>query len=187
MPLEELTNTGCVILGMIAEGHRTGYAIKAEVERSTRFYWSASIGGIYPELRRLQDAGLVSRTDDPRGGSRRHAYELTDRGRAALESWLAEPRECEIETRYEGMLKLRFASLLSQHERRGLISRMKEMHEGRLRRLRQRLDEGGFDDPWHRLTTEYGAGWNTWARDWCESVLQSIEREDPAARQHAPA
>ena len=61
--VNRLTNTGRVLLGMIAEGHATGYAIKAEIERSTRLYWGASIGGIYPELRRLEQAGLVSSSD----------------------------------------------------------------------------------------------------------------------------
>lgn len=177
MPSDPLTNTGRVILGMVAEGHRTGYAIKAEIERSTRFYWSASIGGIYPELRRLESEGHLSRSDDPRGESRRHAYELTDLGEQALRSWLSKPQECEIETRYEGMLKLRFAGLLSEAEQEGLLSRMREMHADRVRRLQQRLDEGDFDDPWHRRTTEYGVGWNTWAQDWCSSMLRSVEHE----------
>src|ERR1700754_1712594 len=85
---ETLNNTGRVLLGMIAEGHSTGYAIKAEIERSTRLYWGASVGGIYPELRRLSETGLVSVCDDPRGNTRRHSYTLTAAGRDALTGWL---------------------------------------------------------------------------------------------------
>ena len=82
-----LNSTARVLLGMIAEGHATGYAIKAEIERSTRLYWGASIGGIYPELRRLEHAGLVASRDNFRGEARRHAYRLTAAGRDALHDW----------------------------------------------------------------------------------------------------
>ena len=33
-----------------------------------------------------------------------------------------------------------------------------------------------FDDPLHRLTFEFGVGWNAWARDWCLSAEQSLTR-----------
>lgn len=170
-----LTNTGRVLLGMVAEGHRTGYAIKAEIERSTRFYWGASVGGIYPELRKLEREGLLERSDDPRGGARRHAYKLTTDGQRALHDWLMHPEELEIEMRNEGLLKLRFAGVLDVGERIAVIERMRAMHERRMSDLSKRLKEGDFDDPCHRLTTEYGLGWNTWARDWCDSTLATID------------
>ncbi|MGH2903085.1 MAG: PadR family transcriptional regulator [Solirubrobacteraceae bacterium] len=169
-----LTNTARVLLGMIAEGHGTGYAIKAEIERSTRFYWGASIGGIYPELRRLQQAGLVSRSDDPRGESRRHAYLLTPDGREALRAWLVHPEEDVVEMRNEGLLKLRFAGVLEAPERWEVVRRMRAYHAERVQTLEVRLAGDGFDDPYHRLTAEYALGWNTWARDWCDSTLAAL-------------
>jgi DNA-binding PadR family transcriptional regulator len=177
-PRTELTNTGRVLLGMIAEGHATGYAIKAEIERSTRFFWGASIGGIYPELRRLQQAGLLTRNDDPRGESRRHAYLLTADGQQALRGWLTHPREGVLEMRNESLLKLRFAGVLRPQERLGVVSRMRAYHSERVERLQEHLTEGAFDDPYHRLTTEYALGWNRWARDWCDTVLATIPHRE---------
>lgn len=179
--MASLTNTGRVLLGMVAEGHATGYAIKAEIERSTRFYWGASIGGIYPELRRLEQSGLLTRSDDPRGETRRHSYRLTPAGHRALRQWLTHPEECEIEMRHEGLLKLRFAGVLTPQERSAVLQRMRDLHVSRIEQLQRRIEEGGFDDPYHRLTTEYGLGWNRWARDWCESVLESMGRRPQAA------
>ena len=54
-----LTPTGRVILGMIALGKQTGYDIKQFVDKSTRHFWAASYGQIYPELRRLEEQGLI--------------------------------------------------------------------------------------------------------------------------------
>ena len=174
--LPELTNTGRVILGMVAEGHATGYAVKAEIERSTRFYWGASIGGIYPELRRLQELGFLTRTHDPRGEAPRHAYRLTSAGRQALLHWLAEPHEHVVEMRNEGLLKLRFAGLLPPAQRVAVVSRMRAAHAQRIQQLEARLEAGHFDDPFHKLTIEYGLGWNRWARDWCDGVLAVLAK-----------
>lgn len=169
-----LTNTGRVLLGMVAEGHRTGYAIKAEIERSTRFYWSASIGGIYPELKRLERDGLLRRSDDYRGEAQRHDYRLTEEGEAVLRAWLTDCEEGPIEMRNESLLKLRFAVVLDPSERAGIVQRMRDRHALRVDELAARLARDEFDDPYHRLTAEYGLGWNRWARDWCETTLGSL-------------
>ncbi len=68
-PQPELNPTGRVILGMLAQGQRTGYDIKQFVDKSTRHFWAASYGQIYPELKRLEDQGLVqSRPSRPVAG-----------------------------------------------------------------------------------------------------------------------
>src|SRR5438874_13781615 len=82
----QLSPTARVILGMIRMGKRTGYEIKQLVDVSTRFFWAASYGQIYPELRRLEEAGLIEGEDDPTGGRQRRAYTLTPAGDAALRS-----------------------------------------------------------------------------------------------------
>lgn len=175
-PAEPLNNTARVLLGMIAEGHSTGYAIKAEIERSTRLYWGASVGGIYPELRRLSEAGLVSARDDPRGGARRHSYSVTRAGRRALHAWLTDAGEPILEVRDEALLKLRFAGVLKPDEQVDVLHCMRAAHARRLQELQARLSDGGFDDPLHRLTIEYGVDFNAWAIDWCTSAERRLKR-----------
>ena len=46
-------------------GPHSGYEVKQLVDHSARFFWAASYGQIYPELRRLEAAGLVTAKDDP--------------------------------------------------------------------------------------------------------------------------
>src|SRR5260370_37677846 len=109
-----LPPTGRVILGMIAFGKRTGYDIKAFVDKTTRYFWAASYGQIYPELKRLEDQGLVRGRSEPSGGRARTVYELTEAGAAALEDWLASDEEDLYEVRDEGMLKLFFSDSLPE-------------------------------------------------------------------------
>src|SRR3981081_424827 len=105
----ELTATGRVILGMLALGKHTGYDIKQLVDKATRHFWAASYGQIYPELRRLEEQGLVRGRPEPSGRRARTAYELTDTGRAALRGWLESTEEPVFELRCETMLKLFFS------------------------------------------------------------------------------
>jgi PadR family transcriptional regulator AphA len=173
-PAEPLNQTARVLLGMIAEGHSTGYAIKAEIERSTRLYWGASVGGIYPELRRLREAGLVSFREDPRGGATRHAYKLTRAGRTALGRWLMDPTEPILEARNEGLLRLRFAGVLKPEQQTDVIRRMRAVHQRRVEELEALLELGEFDDPLHRMTIEFGVGSNRWAVSWCDEGERKI-------------
>jgi DNA-binding PadR family transcriptional regulator len=182
-----LNHTARVLLGMIAEGHTTGYAIKAEVERSTRLYWGASIGGIYPELRRLERAGLLAVADSPRGEAKRHAYRLTAAGRRALSEWLTDAREPTLEMRHEGLLRLRFAGVLPPEQQLEVVRRMRAVHKRRTQELSERLANGRFDDPLHRVTIEFLLGWNSWARDWCVSVEGELLRKTRTRRTSALA
>src|SRR3954467_5172712 len=89
-----------VILGLLSLGPRSGYDIKNVVDRSTRFFWAASYGQIYPELRRLEAEGLIAGEDSPNGARERRAYKLTAAGREALREWLL-GRTVTIELRDE--------------------------------------------------------------------------------------
>src|ERR1041385_5817581 len=97
-----------VVLGLLAIRPRSGYDIKTVVDRSTRFFWAASYGQIYPELKRLEAEGPVEGQDAANGTRGRRVYELTDAGHEALRDWLL-GRNVTIELRDESLLRLFFA------------------------------------------------------------------------------
>ena len=101
---------------MLRLGSRTGYDIKQKIEISTRFFWGASYGQIYPELKRLAAAGLVEAEQDPRGGVKRTAYRLTPDGERVLHEWLTDRGHQLFEMRDEALLKLFFGDLLTPEE-----------------------------------------------------------------------
>src|SRR3989442_4465590 len=88
---QDLTPTGRVILGMLRLGERTGYEIKQIVDVSTRFFWAASYGQIYPELKRLEERGLVASRSEPTGGRARTQDPPTAARGRALDHWLPPP------------------------------------------------------------------------------------------------
>jgi PadR family transcriptional regulator AphA len=102
--------TEFAILGLLADGPRSGYDIKQEVRVTLSHFWNESVGHIYPMLRRLHGKGLVSRvTESSPGKPDRHVYSITEEGLAELRQWLAEPIE-PAPPRLEILLKIWFGS-----------------------------------------------------------------------------
>jgi len=145
--MSSLSPTARVILGLLRSTPRTGYDVKRVTDFSTRFFWGASYGQIYPELRRLEAAGLVRARDAPRGGLRRRVYELTREGERVLDAWLVEPSEL-FEYRDEGLLKLFFGEHVDGGDLETLVRRRAEWFEAAARLFRDIAEElGPIEDP----------------------------------------
>jgi PadR family transcriptional regulator, regulatory protein AphA len=173
----EFTSVTPVVLGILDLGPRSGYDIKRLVDNSTRFFWGASYGQIYPELRRLAKAGLVKGESAPRGARPRTVYRLTPKGRRALREWLLSPG-VDWDIKDEGFLKLFFAGALDRDDALELVRRLRERHERDLERLSavepHAKGRGGF--PY--LVLQWGMGLNRWTADWCAQVERSLAEED---------
>jgi DNA-binding PadR family transcriptional regulator len=173
-----LTPTARVILGMIALGKQTGYDIKQLVDQSTRHFWAASYGQIYPELRRLEEQGLISGQPEPRGGRARTVYSLTPAGYAAFTDWLGDiDDDMPFEVRAEGMLKLFFSDAATPEQRISNLHAMRDSHRRTLAQLEtlHRTKQEMRTGP--QLTLELGIGLHTFIVEWCERAEQRLTQE----------
>jgi PadR family transcriptional regulator, regulatory protein AphA len=174
----ELSPTAYVILGMLAWRPMSGYDIKAIVDHSTRFFWAASYGQIYPELSRLAEAGLVEGKANA-GGRRRTAYSLTDAGREALRDWLAqEPRT--FEQRDEGLLKLFFAAA-SPETAAATLDAKQAFHQAKLKQLRE-IEASGKPEGFPLMVLRYGIESSEWMAGWCEREAARLRRTQARER-----
>ena len=164
----ELSGTAYVILGMLSWGPKSGYEIKALVDHSTRFFWAASYGQIYPELRALAEAGLIEAADSPQGGRRRTPYRLTADGAIRLEEWLAADPEV-FEFRDDGLLRLFFASA-APATAAGTLEAKRSRHAQTLESLRA-IEATGKPQGYARMVLRYGIEMNEWAVGWCDRAL----------------
>jgi PadR family transcriptional regulator, regulatory protein AphA len=177
---QPLTATGRVILGMLGLGKETGYDIKQLVDRSTRHFWAASYGQIYPELRRLEAAGLVSSQSEPSGARARTVYRLTDAGHAALDRWLASTQEPLYELRDEGMLKLFFSDLAGPDAgspdalRIEHLRAMRARQEQKLQQLRAMEPKVRNGPPGTYLTLRLGIDMAEWFIEWSEAAERRL-------------
>jgi DNA-binding PadR family transcriptional regulator len=180
----ELNPTAYVILGMVRTTPKSGYEIKALVDRSTRFFWATSYGQIYPELRRLAEAGLIEGNDAARNGRKRTEYRITQRGRRELRAWLRKP-PTTFELRDEGLLKLFFAGALPRQEAVNTLRAMREHYLEVAERLRQIEPKAMAASGYPLMVLRAGIEFNEWHADWCErmerQLLAEAEEEEKEA------
>jgi DNA-binding PadR family transcriptional regulator len=107
-----LTTTEGVVLGLLAEGERSGYDLLKRAEGSVAHMWAPAKSQLYAVLPRLVDAGLANRRM-VRQSARpdKQVYRPTRAGRAAVRDWLenAPPKSWD-----ELLLKVFFAELCSR-------------------------------------------------------------------------
>src|SRR5207237_2111810 len=134
--MQRLSGTALVVLGLLALRPRSGYEIKQTIDKSTRFFWAASYGQIYPELRRLAAAGLIEGKASPKGGRKRNVYRLTQAGRKQLRAWLdTDPQVYEL--RDEALLKLFFANATGGESVAATLDAKRRAHVQIVERLRE--------------------------------------------------
>jgi DNA-binding PadR family transcriptional regulator len=180
--MDELSATAYVILGMIRGEPRSGYEIKALVDKTTRFFWAASYGQIYPELKRLSEAGLVKGVDSPTGGRRRTVYEITADGEEELKAWLRQPPST-YEMRDEGLLKLFFAGALPREEAVEILRAMRAHRlsvSAQLRAMEPMAQEK--EDPFPLTVLRGGIEFTEWFADWCERMEAQLLDSAPEKR-----
>jgi DNA-binding PadR family transcriptional regulator len=164
---------------MLLGGVETGYAIKRTVDRSTRFFWAASLAQVYPELARLEDEGYITGSDRARGARPRKVYRLTDKGERALAQWLRSNRAPQFEFRDEGLLRLFFADALPDEDAISLVKRLREHAEAADRSFRDEIlplaetaPEQGYRFP--LIAARLGADYYAWRAAWFARLEEEL-------------
>lgn len=180
--------TSYAILGLLAQGPKSGYEIKQVVERTISHFWRESYGHLYPTLSRLMAEGLVRRdTEVVRPARDRQRYHLTAAGRAALEGWLAAPVEPEG-TRNELALKLYFGqsappavSLAHLEAHRAHHRRLLARYTEDQRDLEARAAAGEPGAIYELITLSLGIHISTARVAWCDEALDRLARSGRSA------
>jgi PadR family transcriptional regulator AphA len=163
------------VLGLLGLRPMSGYDIKNAVDRTIRHFWAASYGQIYPELKRLEEAGWIAGKDADRGGRTRRVYRITAAGRRQVDGWL-HGYETRIEMRDESLLRLFFADVLPPAEALGLLAARREGYRMMLAYL-QSLDDGqGQDPPFVDLVYRWGLDYCEWGIEWCDRQERRLRK-----------
>ena len=172
------------ILGVLGTGNCTGYELRKEIAGRLGAFWQESFGQIYPELRRLEAAGLIRQVDDT-GDRRRRVFQLTTEGRSALKEWYAatvKPRP----QRDERLLKLVLGRRLWPAEFASQLDEYRTACVGELQHCldtRSRLESApnGSDVIRDRLVTLRLEEMIARAKiDWCDESWSSTSTDKPA-------
>jgi PadR family transcriptional regulator, regulatory protein AphA len=143
MSTPRLSASSYLVLGWVSLlGKPTTYDISRQVAYSVGEFWPFPQSQLYAETARLAEAGLLASEREEGGRHRRH-YSITDEGRRALSSWLAEPTAEAPEIRHAGLLKLFFSELVSTEQVVELARAQEAWHRRQLARYQAVVDKWG--------------------------------------------
>ena len=167
------------ILGLLAQGARSGYDVRQMCETALVHFWSESYGQIYPTLRRLEERGWVEREAAEGEGRTRYLHRLTDQGRDALEEWIgATPQPMRV--RNELLLKVFLGRQGDPDDLERLIEdfrRRIDEKRATLTALRRRIEAeepASPDAPYWLLTLEYGLHSLDARAAWADGALERL-------------
>jgi DNA-binding PadR family transcriptional regulator len=165
-----LTTTEGVVLGLLAEGDRSGYDLLKRAERSVAHMWAPAKSQLYAVLPRLVEAGLAGRrTVRQTGRPDKQVYRLTRAGRAAVRQWLetAPPKSWD-----ELLLKVFFAELCSREALLAQLDAYADVQRGFLAEYEAIAPATRYG----ALTLEYGLELMPARLKWLEKTRRELSR-----------
>ncbi len=127
-----LTKNQYKILGYLMHGPHSGYDIKKLLLKIANLYGSETNSQIYPSLKKLEKAGLISMELDVGDGNRpKKIYHLTTQGRDALLNWLNTSEEPDF-YRNNLLVKISLAEYMEPHRLQEQLQRFISTTQTRL-------------------------------------------------------
>jgi PadR family transcriptional regulator AphA len=155
------------VLGLLAIQPSTGYELAQRFDRTLNHAWHATHSQIYPELAKLEEAGLVEVVGE--GARRSRTYAATARGREELTRWMAE-QEPNRAQRNETAVRWFLLSLVPPAERRVALEREIAYTRAELAALEAVEAEMEAEQPF-RPTVELALRMNAVMIDWLQEQL----------------
>jgi DNA-binding PadR family transcriptional regulator len=173
------TTLGHALLGLLTQAPATGYDLARRLRRPVGYFWTAGHSQIYPELARLEAAGLVQhRVVDGAGPRETKRYRITAAGRRALRSWLRATTP-DVDDR-EILLRVYLLWALPPAEAVPVVEAIREHHVRTLGHYReQEADLQPSEGEWSSLVTaratrDWGVTFEQGRIRWCDGLLAQL-------------
>lgn len=172
-----------VILGLLSHEPLTGYEIKKRIDKTLKFFWSASFGSIYPTLAQLEKENKVTRLETLERGRDKIIYTITSIGRESLAAWLQLPAE-KNELRYELLLKLFFGDNTSTMQSLNQINLFEQKIKSELPYLKgavkqlESIQDTETAHKYYLLTAKFGVKTYEAYLEWCADTKKILEGDN---------
>ncbi|HEV7394414.1 MAG TPA: PadR family transcriptional regulator [Burkholderiales bacterium] len=171
----KISTLGHALLGLLAANDLTGYELTQTFDISLAHVWSASHSQIYPELAKLQAAGLIHHTESGPRGSKR--YTATVEGREEVRRWLNRPPQPQA-VRSERLLRVFFLWMLPPDDARAYLRAEAVRHRAQLAEYdaiaEQIPPDAGAAMQWSRISLEAGIRYERAMAEWADWAAHAV-------------
>ena len=179
--MNALTQSSYMALGLLANQAMSGYDLKKTMCKIANFYWSESNAQIYPILKKLEEADLLSSTiDDDSGARQKRIYTITTAGKKVLLEWLQQ--DCTLTPyREEILLKLGRGQHCDDQHLLDMLNNYKQQIEDKLtlhQEIIQHIKEAHadkLDQPYLFMVHDHVRCILQTKLDWCERTLVRLQ------------
>ena len=167
------------ILGLLHYRNMHGYRIKEHIERNFGHMWSINYGQIYPNLKKLQDDGLILMAgvvqNDEKGPPRK-LYAITEKGRHEFTSLLDTSPEKSMLLRDPFLMRFVFYGFGEPARAVEIIDEQINRYEKDLTRRENNMDRWDESGLYVRLIAELGVNLNAMMLDWLKHSREEISK-----------
>jgi DNA-binding PadR family transcriptional regulator len=172
----ELNPTAASLLGYLALGPMTGWDLDQWVRISIGNFWNVTRSQIYRELRTLTQRGYVEAgASGPRD---RVPYTITDAGRAAFRTWLAESPGPDL-IRSRLLLTVFFGAHLEPERLREIVLEQRKQHQVQLETYQQLQDSIPDGDRFSLATLRFGLRYEQNMVEWLTELEEELDQLGP--------
>ena len=179
-----------LLLGLLMLSPMTGYELQQFIKKNLALICSHSAGSVQAALSKLEKEGRVTASEAAAGKRRKKTFFITDDGRAAFSSWVAQPMQADKIKNME-LSRLFFAGLAKPEERLAAVRNyIRQMEQTRgilcaiqesFRQMRQQVLPPGIDWPqvlrFQGYTIRYGIDAAEFEIGWYSRLLHELEEQ----------
>ena len=167
------------ILGLLHYKDMHGYHIKEHIERNFGFMWSINFGQIYPNLKQLEEDGLISMIEINNVGKKgpsRKQYSITEKGRKDFSDWLSSTPERRLLLRDPFLTRFVFFGFGDKERALELIDDQIALYEEQMKHRYENMQRWKRHSNYVRLIAELGVDFNEMALNWLKRSRDIIEK-----------
>jgi DNA-binding PadR family transcriptional regulator len=161
-----------------------GYRIKRHIEQHFGHMWSINYGQIYPNLKKMEDEGLVTKKEVARTGTpARKLYSLTEAGKEAFAEWLASDPQGTMLLRDPFLLRFVFFGFGTKERALDQVDEQIRSYEAQLEKRRENMLRWQRQGIYVQQMGELGLLLNEMILQWLKRsrnvIVESTEGEVP--------
>ncbi|MCL6625316.1 PadR family transcriptional regulator [Alicyclobacillus shizuokensis] len=167
-------NIESVILGFLMDEPMSGYDIKRKFEMSVSNFFEATFSGIYPALRKMESAGLITKeVVIQQGKPNKNVFTITEAGKEAFFAYLESPSRATV-VHSDFLIRFFFGKHASKEQlQRWILDERNRIEENYRKLLETKESVYEYLTPFEALTLDYGIAHTAFSLEW----LQRLARE----------
>ncbi len=167
------------ILGLLHYEDMHGYRLKEHIEKNFGHMWSVNFGQIYPNLKKLEQEGLVTMGESVQNGQKgppKKLYSLTDKGRKAFDDWLSESPEKSMLLRDPFLMRFVFYGFGDKARALEILDDQIRSWQTQLTIRMQNQEKWHTKDIFVTQVADLGVQMNQMFLDWLKETRQKLEQ-----------